>query len=93
LSGENPDAIRFTNLETLKALPKEAGEIEATAVTAWVLALGEPQGDGTRPLALRLAKNRMGMPGGWVPFAFNGATGALVEAPTRYIKPMDGRDQ
>lgn len=84
LNGENPDALRRDNMEALKALPKEAGEIEATAVTAWVIALGERTSNGTRELALRLVKNRLGIPGAWVPFVFHGATGLLEEAPGRY---------
>lgn len=84
LNGETPDAIRRDNLEVLKSLPKEAGEIEATAVTAWVIALGDRTENGTRPLALRLAKNRFGIPGAWVPFTFDGATGKLEEEPDRY---------
>lgn len=86
LTGEDPDALRWDDLETLKALPKEAGEIEATAVTAWVVALGEKAENGRRPLTLRLVKYRGGMPGQWVPFAFDGATGRLEEAPTRYAE-------
>lgn len=84
MSGDAPDTIRLMNLEELKALPKEAGEIEATAVTAWVIALKAEDVNGIRHLAIRLAKNRMGMPGAWVPFAFNGATGELTEDPSRY---------
>lgn len=84
LTGENPDALRRDNMEVLKGLPKEAGEIEATAVTAWVVALGEKSEHGTRRLALRLVKNRLGIPGAWVPFVFDGATGQLTEAPGRY---------
>jgi hypothetical protein len=80
----DPDALRVADLEQLKALPKEAGEVEASAVTAWVMALGDDAGDGTRRLTLRLAKNRMGPQGAWVPFTFNGRTGALTEAPDRY---------
>jgi hypothetical protein len=85
LGGDNPDDLRNADLETLKALPKEAGEVEATAVTAWVVALGDKDAaDGSRPLTLRLVKNRLGMPGQWVPFTFHGATGRLEEAPSRY---------
>lgn len=90
LGGEEPDRVRFADLETLKALPKEAGEVEATAVTAWVLALGDKDAtDGTRHLTLRLVKNRLGMPGQWIPFTFRGATGQLEEAPSRYTTAME----
>lgn len=85
LGGEEPDRVRWVDLETLKALPKEAGEVEATAVTAWVLALGDKNAtDGTRPLTLRLVKNRLGMPGQWIPLSFHGETGRLEEMPARY---------
>lgn len=85
MDGRSPDKLRFADLETLKALPKEAGEVEATAVTAWVMALGEAEGaEGTRPLTLRLVKNRLGRAGQWVPFRFHGATGWLEEEPERY---------
>ena len=85
LGGDEPDAIRHADLETLKALPKEAGEVEATAVTAWVVALGDKDtADGSRPLTLRLVKNRLGMPGQWIPFTFKGATGRLEEETRRY---------
>lgn len=85
LGGDDPDALRHADLETLKALPKEAGEVEATAVTAWVLGLGDRDAaNGYRPLTLRLVKNRLGMPGQWIPFTFRGATGELNEAPDRY---------
>jgi hypothetical protein len=85
MNGMAPDDIRKADLETLKALPKEAGEVEATAVTAWVVALGEDDTGGTRPLALRLVKSRLGAPGQWIPFSFHGATGRLEEAPGRYV--------
>lgn len=90
MDGRNPDMLRQADLETLKALPKEAGEIEATAVTAWVIALGETprtengKPSGPRPMTLRLAKNRYGIPGQWVPFDFDGITQRLTEAPSRY---------
>lgn len=84
LDGRNPDDLRKAELETLKSLPKEAGEIEATAVTAWVMALGEQGAHGVRPLTMRLAKNRMGPVGQWVPFAFDAATGRLTEDLDRY---------
>lgn len=84
LGGDDPDKLRHADLETLKALPKEAGEVEATAVTAWVMSLGDKDTDGTRPLTVRLVKNRLGMPGQWIPFTFHGATGRLDETPTRY---------
>lgn len=87
MSGKNPDEIRFADLETLKALPKEAGEVEATAVTAWVLALGErATANGVREMTMRLVKNRLGMPGQWIPFEFHGATGRLAEATDRYAR-------
>jgi len=83
--GSSPDLLRRADLEALKALPKEAGEVEGSAVTAWVMALGEDaHGTGERPLTLRLAKNRIGPDGQWVPFVFDGKTGALREAPERY---------
>lgn len=84
MDGTDPDKLRKENLETLKALPKEAGEVEATAVTAWVLALGERDENGARELTLRLVKNRLGFSGAWIPYSFHGATGALAEAPARY---------
>jgi len=86
----DPDDLRFADLELLKALPKEAGEVEGTAVTAWVMALGEAVEDnGERPLTLRLAKNRMGPAGQWIPFTFHGRTGRLEEAPKRYAAAAD----
>lgn len=86
----DPDELRFADLEALKALPKEAGEVEGTAVTAWVMALGETVEDnGERPLTLRLAKNRMGPAGQWIPFTFHGRTGRLEEAPKRYAAAAD----
>lgn len=90
LDGKDPDALRFEDLETLKALPKEAGEVEATAVTAWVLALGETDTNGTRPLTMRLVKNRLGLPSQWVPFRFHGPTGRLEEEPARYAVTNGG---
>ncbi len=92
MDGKDPDAIRKEDLETLKALPKEAGEVEATAVTAWVLALGDKDTRGLRPLTMRLVKNRLGAPGAWIPFDFNGATGELTEAPDRYSTIERGED-
>lgn len=87
LNGKDPDALRHEDLETLKALPKEAGEVEATAVTAWVIGLGDRNAsDDTRPLTLRLVKNRLGSPGQWIPFTFHGETGTLKEAPERYAR-------
>jgi hypothetical protein len=91
MDGKAPDALRKADLETLKALPKEAGEVEATAVTAWVMALGEKDigYGGERALTLRLVKNRIGRAGQWIPFDFYGATGKLEEAPKRYFAPLD----
>lgn len=89
LDGMQPDALRLAPLEVLKALPKEAGAVEAYAVTSWVLAGGEEAPDGTRPVAFRAAKYRGGSPGGWVPFTFAGATGLLTEAPQRYAEALD----
>lgn len=86
LVGGDPDELRHVDEETLKALPKEAGEIEATAVSAWVVALGPMRTDtGTRPLTLRLAKYRYGPAGGWVPFTFSPAAQRMEEEPDRYI--------
>lgn len=94
LGGEDPDKLRHADLETLKALPKEAGEVEATAVTAWVVGLGERDAsDGTRPLTLRLVKNRLGLPGQWIPLNFHGATGRLEESPARYAVAAEQSDQ
>jgi replicative DNA helicase len=93
LDGKHPDALRKADLETLKALPKEAGEIEALAVTAWVMALGEKAQGGTRNLTLRLAKNRLGPPGAWVPFRFTGLTGQLAEDAGRYAAPDDPEEK
>jgi hypothetical protein len=89
MNGKAPDDIRKADLETLKALPKEAGEVEATAVTAWVVALGEDDTGGTRPLALRLVKSRLGLPGQWIPFIFHGATGRLEEDTGRYASAKE----
>jgi replicative DNA helicase len=91
MDGKAPDALRKEDLETLKALPKEAGEVEATAVTAWVMALGEKDAGnaGARPLTLRLVKNRLGRAGQWVPFNFYGITGKLEEATERYSEPLE----
>jgi replicative DNA helicase len=91
MDGKAPDALRHEDLETLKALPKEAGEVEATAVTAWVMALGEKDTGyaGARALTLRLVKNRIGRAGQWIPFNFYGATGKLEEAPARYSAPLE----
>jgi hypothetical protein len=90
-----PDDIRKADLETLKALPKEAGEIEATAVTVWAMASAPPSDEevesaqrGQRParsrMALRLAKARMNRPGKWIPLSMEGATGRLRDDPERY---------
>lgn len=84
MNGKGPDELRHADLETLKALPKEAGAIEAYAVTAWVAALGERDVSGKRPMTLRLAKFRGGQPGQWIPFTFDGSTGRLEEEPARY---------
>ncbi len=89
LDGVQPDALQLAPLEVLKALPKEAGAVEAYAVTSWVLAGGEDAPDGTRPVAFRAAKYRGGSPGGWVPFTFTGATGMLKEAPERYAEVLE----
>jgi hypothetical protein len=86
MDGVDPDELRFANLEALKALPKEAGEVEATSVTSWVIAIEstpkEPM-KGTR-LAMRLVKNRLGPVGHWLPFRFHGASGRLEEDAGRY---------
>jgi hypothetical protein len=85
LDGVQPDKLRLAPLEVLKALPKEAGAVEAYAVTSWVLAGGEEdEHTKRRPVAFRVAKYRGGPPGGWVPFSFDGRTGTLDEAPERY---------
>jgi hypothetical protein len=93
MDGTDPDDLRFAPLEALKALPKEAGEVEATAVTMWALAQesynAEERTEGgtherTRRLTLRLAKNRRGTPGQWLPLRFDGATGRFTDDPTRY---------
>jgi len=85
LDAAKPDAIQKADLEALKALPKEAGEIETTAVTAWVIALGwEERADGTRAMAMRCAKQRYTTVGAWVPFAFDGRTGTMTEERSRY---------
>jgi hypothetical protein len=98
MDGRDPDELRFASLEELKALPKEAGEVEAYAVTCWALSLEKnPQtlGGGSRKLTLRLAKNRMNGPDGhWIPLRFYGATGRIVDEGERYrgaptIKPPD----
>jgi hypothetical protein len=89
LDGIAPDALRFAPLEVLKALPKEAGAVEAYAVTSWVLAGGEEDEHGRRPVAFRAAKYRGGSPGGWVPFTFDGPTGRLDEAPERYAEALE----
>lgn len=89
LDGVQPDALRLAPLEVLKALPKEAGAVEAYAVTSWVLAGGEEDEHGRRPVAFRAAKYRGGSPGGWVPFTFDGRTGRLDEAPERYAAVLE----
>jgi hypothetical protein len=99
MDGQHPDKLRHEDLETLKALPKEAGEIEATAVSAWVIALGERDEEGgelrgTRRLCMRLAKHRNGPVGQWLPFRFHGATGRLEEEPDRYAStPREEREE
>lgn len=84
LDGKSPDRLRHADLEALKALPKEAGDIEAAAVTAWVVAIGEEVRRGVYPFTLRQAKHRFGSAGQWIPFQFYGASGRLVEEPDRY---------
>jgi hypothetical protein len=96
MTGEDPDLLRNDGLEVLKALPKEAGEIEATAVTSWALAI-ESSSSSSRKLTLRLAKNRRGPVGQWIPFRFNGITGQIGDEPARYAaaasaKAPDGRN-
>jgi hypothetical protein len=83
--GKDPDLMRRASLETLKALPKEAGEIEATAVTSWAMA-SSPAKDGETKarMALRLAKSRMTRAGGWIPLDMEGFTGRLRDAEQRY---------
>jgi hypothetical protein len=83
MTGEDPDLLRNDALEVLKALPKEAGEVEATAVTSWALAIEAASGQ-ERKLTLRLAKNRRGPVGQWIPFLFNGVTGQISDDPGRY---------
>lgn len=91
MTGEDPDEIRFESLEVLKALPKEAGEIEATAVTAWAMALAEtPDEDGARSMTLRLAKFRKGPVGQWIPLRLYGATGRIMEEPGRFVSARAG---
>jgi hypothetical protein len=84
MKGESPDKLRHADLETLKTLPKEAGEIENYVTGAWVLALGEEEDDGTRRLTARLAKSRYSSAGAWIPFLFQGRTGELTEDARRY---------
>jgi hypothetical protein len=90
MSGGDPDELRRADLEALKALPKEAGEIEATAVTSWAWAYASPEDDPERPrggaarVTLRLAKSRGGLAGQWVPLTFYGPSGRLVDARGRY---------
>lgn len=83
MDGTDPDRLRKATLEDLKALGKESGEIEATAVTCWALSVGESD-SGDRRFTLRLAKNRKGPAGQWLPFLFTGATGELRDDPERY---------
>jgi replicative DNA helicase len=89
MSGGDPDELRRADLEALKALPKEAGEIEATAVTSWAWAKASeddpdvPKGEGER-VTLRLAKSRAGRAGQWVPLTFYGGSGKLEDARERY---------
>ena len=73
MDGTNPDNLRKATLEDLKALGKESGEIEAHAVTCWALSVGENDNGGRR-FTLRLAKNRKGPAGQWLPMLFQGAT-------------------
>lgn len=85
MDGEDPDKIRHAALEMLKALPKEAGEVEATAVTSWALSL-EASDSRVKRLTLRLAKNRKGPAGQWLPLTFDGVTGRIADAPERYAE-------
>lgn len=92
MSGDDSDDIRWANLEDLKALPKEAGEIEAASVTAWALSLTRSEHDGPRRLTLRLAKARKLPDGQWLPLRFDGITGRISDDPTRY-PPGRERDE
>src|SRR5690606_31043463 len=87
MNGEDPDMLRKDLLEVLKSLPKEAGEIEATAVTSWALAL-ESTDEHCKRLTLRLAKNRRGPAGQWIPLMFSGRTGRIDDAPSRYAEAL-----
>jgi hypothetical protein len=83
--GGNPDLMRRATLETLKAIPKEAGEIEATAVTLWAMASAQPkEGDQKSRMTLRLAKSRMSRSGKWIPLEMDGFTGRLRDDERRY---------
>lgn len=84
MRGDDPDLIRGALLEQLKALPKEAGEIEATAVTSWAITTAEKGPGGVRAMTFRLAKNRKGPVGQWVPVRFWGATGRVSDDESRY---------
>lgn len=84
MDGRDPDLLRFASLEDLKALPKEAGEVEATSVTSWALSLERGNTTGPKRLALRLAKNRQGPDGQWIPLRFSGGSGRITEEPDRY---------
>lgn len=88
LDGGNPDELRLASVEALKALGKESGEIEATAVSSWALAV-EATDAPTRRLTLRLAKHRKGPVGGWVPLTFDGLTGRLRDDPARYARAAE----
>jgi hypothetical protein len=77
--------MRKATLETLKAIPKEAGEIEATAVTLWAMASAQPAEDETKSrMTLRLAKSRMTRAGKWIPLSMEGFSGRLRDDPRRY---------
>lgn len=93
--GGNPDLMRRATLETLKAIPKEAGEIEATAVTLWAMASAQPRdGEQKSRMTLRLAKSRMTRAGGWIPLEMDGFTGRLRDDAGRYeiAEQEDQRD-
>ncbi len=85
MDGDNPDRIRRASIEDLKALPKEAGEIEATAVTSWALAVSRDAYAGERRLTLRLAKARQLPDGQWIPMRFSGSTGEMEDDTDRYV--------
>jgi replicative DNA helicase len=99
LDGGDPDLIRTASVEQLKAMPKEAGEIEAASVSVWILASrppnaretdageNDPQGRGAETdMAIRLAKARLAPAGPWVPLRMRGATGRITEDLDRYKK-------